>query len=236
MKLHEIASLDLDRLKNVEAMYKVIQAAKQDHAESRLTNKKFSLRDYERRLNTAYPNMDNKTCLQTAVRTTRIKDGLSRGNMTTISGNDLYRAVRFFLVNLSGYDWSHVIDVLSVMDGPYNNLIKLANEVPGQGIDLDMVISQRVGDFVKPGESPSAALRGLADTFDAMQKELRLTHTELDHHKRAKADLREKIAIAEAGLQAITDAYDSANPDKKGELQERMTTLRNLLKSLKILF
>lgn len=237
MRLLEIQELDTDREKNVTVLFNIIEAAKKDHAESRLTDKKFSLRDYTRRLNDAYPNMDNKTALQTAVRTTRIREGLAKGNESTISGNDLYRVSRFFLRNLSSYGWENIKNYLSGLEEPYKSLLNVeASESSVSGITIKEMANRRVGSLVKPGEKLSDGLREAADVVDALEKQLRLVNTEKDHVSRENAVLREKLSVALSGMNKIMEAYETAAPEKKEELKTKMQNVQLLLKSLQNIF
>ena len=233
MTIFQINQLDEYRDANVEVVFKIIDAAKKDHALSPLNKKKFSLRAYERRLNVAFPKMDNKTALQTAVRTTRIKAGLSKGNSSTISGDDLTRIAMFFLVNLSGYDWSNIIEYLKSADDRYKVLLTLSKgDNTGAGIDIVQVLNQRVGDLRIPGQELHDSIRGIADIMEAQSKDLRMKNSEIDHLKRDSAAMREKVAAVSKGFEVVLEAFEKASPEEQAVIQKEINRLSFLLKSL----
>lgn len=232
MTLIELRQLDKDRDKNVDVLFAIIEAAKIDHAESRLHKKKFSLRKYERELNEAYPNMDNKTALQTAVRTSRIKRGLSSGNATTIGGDDLYRVARFFLRNLNAYDWKNIKEAIQKAGSPFNKLLDVEiSAVPGGGFDLEGLKSQRVGDLARPGEDLGEAIREVASRVDVLQSQLRLANSENYLLKRQDAKNKNKVQIALDAAAKIASAFEAETPEKQEKLKTQLEDLYKLLRS-----
>lgn len=223
-----------DREKNVELVKILLDAAKKDHEESRITSGKFKIREYERKIFESYPDLDNKTLFQTAYRTHRIKSGDAKGNASTLSGDDVYRTARFFLVNLAGYGWHNFRQVLNKAGEPYAELLEeFKNEGPiGNGVDYEKIASQKVGDLIKPGEDFGTVLREMADQFDLIQSKNRMTNSENKQLIEGRAKIRKQVGQVAIALSRITAAYENATPEKAKSLKQELERCQHLLLTL----
>ena len=227
--------LNEDRERNVLLVHSLLEAAATDHTASSMTKGKFSRRNYERMLNDAYPDMDNRTAFQTAGRYYNVVVKGSKGTASTLSGQDVYRIVRFFLRNLAGYGWPTIKETLREKGAPYSELIALetgARIAPEKAYDA--LANQKVGDVVGPELDPGTKLRELADVFDGLQRELRLANTNQRMMTQEMVEIRKQVfalTTAFSRLLRASAAMETPNNFKQdlNDLNKKLERLQSFV-------
>ena len=226
--------LDEDRARNVALVKKLVDAAAQDHEASSFTKGKFSRRRYEQMLQDSYPDLGNKAPLETAVRAHNIRTGKAKGNPSNLTGPDVYRVVRFFLHNLGGYGWNHFKEVIKEEGPPYTDLLILSQEEVPAEIRYQALSNQKIGDAIRPDDNPSTRMRQLADEFDLLQEQLRLSNTTQRIMIEEKIKIKSAIANAQRAFNRAVRNLDRAKSEQeREELKQELLKCSNLLENLR---
>jgi hypothetical protein len=224
-------ALDSNKDQNIEFLYGLIEAAKQDHLNSNELRGKLKIREYERRLNDNYPDMDNQTALQTVRRSYHARQRGERGQ--TIGGPDVYRVVSFFLRNLAAYSWPLLKKYIAGSDRPYNRLLDLNNQNTSDPVhEYDKLVEQKVGDFVHGEIRPGNRLRELAEIFDTLEAKLRVANTEKRLAIDEYAKLRKQVRDLTIAFNRIMSAYNRSSPEKQEKFKQEIEDYNNMLESL----
>ena len=223
--------LDDDKSRNVDFLYGLIEAAKEDHLASKELRGKLKIREYERKLNDNYPDIDNKTVLQTARRSYYARQRGEKGQ--TIGGPDVFRIASFFLRNLAAYSWPSLQKYIAESGQPYSRLLELTNGGSADPVDeYDLLVEQKVGDFVHGEIRPGNRLRELAEIFDGLEAKLRVANTEKRLAINDYARLRKEVRDLTIAFNRILGAYKKAPQEKQEQLKQEIQEYNNLLKSL----
>ncbi|THH37624.1 hypothetical protein [Neolewinella litorea] len=228
------ARLEEDKVRNIRVINDLIEAAMKDHQRSPIAEGKFFIRAYERKMNAAYPGMDNKTAFQTARRSYNRLEKDPDETVTTLGGADVYRIARFFLRNLGGYGWPGVKRVLMEAGTPYDELTQLEDEVgaaiPDQLHDLR---NKRVGDLIPQGQKAPLILRELADQFEELEKELKYAHFQKKVAIEQTEQIRKQVVALPAAFNRILKAHSVAPPELQTYYVEEFRAYKELLVNLR---
>ena len=223
--------LDDDKSRNVDFLYGLTEAAMQDHLASKELRGKLKIREYERKLNDNYPDMDNTTALQTARRSYYAKQRGERGQ--TIGGQDVYRIASFFLRNLSAYAWPTLQKYIAEAGQPYSRLLELTSGSAADPVDeYDLLVEQKVGDYVHGEIRPGNRLRELAEIFDGLEAKLRVANTEKRLAINDYAKLRKEVRDLTIAFNRIMAAYKRAPQAKQDSFKQDIENYNKMLESL----